>query len=333
MTDHVRQPLRIVYMGTPEFAVPALNVLAGGPDEVVGVVTPPDRPAGRGREPSPPAVKVAAREAALPVYQPDDINAEPALERLEQWDPDVIVVAAFGQILGSEVLELPEHGCLNIHASLLPKYRGAAPINWAIIRGEDETGVTIMQMDEGLDTGPMLLKKKTLIDPLETAGDLHDRLASIGADLIEDVMRLIHLDSVEPIEQNDDEATYAPTLSKEDGLIDWSDSAAAVGRHIRGLNPWPGAYSFYDCEDETNERIKFHLAAPLDDAEHDISDNVPAGTVVRANRRDGDLWIATGDGVLDCLELQAPGSRAMEAGDFLNGHSVTEGDTFVDSQS
>lgn len=332
MTESNRQPLRIAYMGTPEFAVPALNALATSADDVVGVVTPPDRPAGRGKKPSPPDVKVAAEEAGLPVFQPDDINSSVALDKLEQWDPDVIVVAAFGQILKSEVLELAEHGCLNIHASLLPRLRGAAPINWAIVRGEKETGVTIMQMDEGLDTGPMLLKKKTLIGELETAGQLHDRLAKMGAELIVDVMRLIHLDSLNPVDQNDEDATWAPMLSKEDGLLDWSDSAVAIARRIRGFNPWPGTYSFYERDDEGNERIKFHLAKPVDPADHDVSEKVPGGTVVRADRNSGELWIATEDGVLDCLELQAPGRKAMDAGDFLNGHSMIEGDRFVETR-
>jgi len=332
MTDGPqRTPLRIVYMGTPEFSVPALNALVAGPDDVVGVVTPPDRPSGRGKKTTPPDVKVAAEEAVLPVFQPDDINSGIAIDKLEEWAPDVIVVAAYGQILKSDVLELPDYGCLNIHASLLPRYRGAAPINWAIVRGEDETGITIMQMDEGLDTGPMLLKKKTPIGTLETAGELHDRLATMGAELIVDVMRLIRLDSLNPVEQDDEQSSYAPMLSRDDGRIDWTESAGDIARKIRGFNPWPGTFSFYERDDD-NERIKFHLARRLPDDDHDVSDHMPAGTVVRANRSDGELWIATGDGVVDCLKLQASGKRAMETGDFLNGHNVIEGDRFVAEQ-
>ena len=328
--DSSRTPLRIVYMGTPEFAVPPLNALADGPEKVVGVITPPDRRRGRGKKSHPPAVKVAAEEAVLPVFQTDDVNEDRALEQLEEWNPDVIVVCAFGQILSPDLLEFPEQGCLNIHASLLPRYRGAAPINWAIVRGEEETGVTIMEMDEGLDTGPMLLKKKTLIGPLETAGELHDRLAKMGAELIVDVMRLIHLDSLNPVAQDDEKSSYAPMLSKEDGNIAWDQTADEVAQQIRGLNPWPGAYSYYRTDDGDDERVKFHLARTVDAAEHDVADNIPGGTVVRANRRDGQLWIAAGEGVVDCLELQAPGRRAMETGDFLNGHDVIEGDRFVD---
>lgn len=322
-----RQPLRIVYMGTPEFAVPALKALVDGPDPVVGVVTQPDRPGGRGKKPRPPAVKVAADKVDVDVFQPENVNSPEAIERLDDWAPDVVVVAAYGQILKPDVLDLPPHGCINIHASLLPRFRGAAPINWAIAEGEQETGVTIMEMDEGLDTGPMLLKKKTLIGPLETAGELHDRLATMGAELIVDVMRLIHLDSLNPVPQNDDEASYAPMLSKEDGRIDWSDSATDIARRIRGFNPWPGTHSFY-VDDGDKQRIKFHLARSVDSADHDVSEKIPAGTVVRASRSDGQLWIACGDGVLDCLQLQAPGKKAMDARDFLNGHSMSEGDEF-----
>ncbi len=331
MSESTRQPLRIVYMGTPEFSVPALNALASSADDVVGVVTPPDRPAGRGKKPHPPAVKSAALDADLPLFQTDDVNQSEALDQLEAWDPDVIVVAAFGQILSSEVLGLPRHGCINIHASLLPQLRGAAPINWAIVNGRQETGVTIMEMDEGLDTGPMLLKKKTLIGPLETAGELHDRLSMMGAELIVDTMRLIHLDSLNPVEQDDEDATYAPMLSRSDGQLRWDDSADALARRIRGFHPWPGTYSFYQADEDNTERIKFHLARVLEDQDAEISQHLPPGTVVRANRSSGELWVATGDGVLDCLRLQAPGRRAMDAGDFLNGHAMTEGDRFVDT--
>lgn len=328
-------PLRIVYMGTPEFAVPALNALATSRDKVVGVFTNPDRESGRGKKVTPPAVKVAAQAAKIPVFQPKKARGPEVVEKLNEWNPDVIVVAAYGQILKPDVLELPRYGCLNIHASLLPKYRGAAPINWAIVRGEEETGVTIMQMDEGLDTGPMLLKKKTLIGPLETAQELHDRLSLMGAELIVDVMRLIHLESLNPVEQNNDRSSYAPMLSKKDGLIDWTKSAEEVANHILGFNPWPGAYAFLTTqsagEDQEPERIKFHLARPLSEPPETFMPRGAValpGSVLRADRSEKELWIATGDGILRCLELQAAGKRAMEVGDFLNGHDITEGDRF-----
>ncbi len=320
--------LRIVYMGTPDFSVAALQALATSRDDVVGVVTPPDRRRGRGRKLKPTAVKACAVELGIPVFQPENVNDQQSLDHIAAWEPDVIVVAAYGQILRAPILDLPPHGCINIHASLLPKYRGAAPINWAIVRGEEETGITIMEMDEGLDTGPMLLKKKTLIGPLETAGELHDRLAEMGAELIVDVMRLIHLDSLNPVPQDDDASSYAPMLSREHGAIDWTLSATDIANRIRGFNPWPGTYSHLVVDDDGTERIKFHLAKPVDESAHDVPERMPPGTVVRASSRRGQLWIATGEGVLDCLEIQAPGSRAMEARDFLNGQQISEGDRF-----
>lgn len=319
--------LRIVYMGTPDFAVDALRKLAGSGDQVVGVVTQPDRRRGRGKRQEPTAVKAAASKLGLPVFQPENVNTTEALDEIRQWAPDVIVVAAYGQILKPDLLELPPLGCINIHASLLPKYRGAAPINWVIANGDEETGVTIMQMDPGLDTGPMLLKKKTLIGPLETAGELHDRLAEMGAELVVDVMRLIHLESLQAIDQDDSKATYARMLSKSDGAIDWEQPATTIADKIRGFNPWPGTYSFADV-DGTRERIKFHLARALPAMQADPFQGEPAGLVIRADAAEGVLWIATGEGVLECLELQAPGRKALEVLDFLNGHLLSKGDRF-----
>ena len=327
MAESTRHKLRTVYMGTPDFAVPALNALASSRDEVVGVITRPDRRRGRGKKMKPTAVKKAAQEAQIPVYQPENVNDAEVLEQLNRWDPEVIVVAAYGQILRAPILNLPRHGCINIHASLLPRYRGAAPINWAIARGEEHSGVTIMEMDEGLDTGAMLLKKKTLIGPLETAGELHDRLALMGAELIVDVLRLIHLDSLNPIDQDDDSATYAPMLSKADGRIDWRKPAEEIANRIRGFNPWPGTYSQLVGDDGEGERVKFHLARPQNEVPTE-GKSVAPGTVVRADRSNGQLLIASGDGLLDCVELQAPGRKAMGAADFLNGHSIDEGDRF-----
>ncbi len=326
--DKNPRPLRIVYMGTPDFAVPALKALINSRDLVVAVVTPPDRPRGRGRKLKPTAVKAAATKAGLPVYQPENVNAPESLEKIASWEPDVIVVAAYGQILRLNLLDLPPYGCINIHASLLPRYRGAAPINWAIANGEEETGVTIMQMDEGLDTGDMLLKKKTLIGPLETAGELHDRLAEMGAELIVDVMRLIHLDSLNPVAQDDEKSSYAPMLSRKDGAIDWNRSATEIANRIRGFNPWPGTFSLLRREDGEEQRFKFHLARPVAADELDVGEEMAPGTVLRASTTSGQLWIATGDGILDCLEIQAPGSRAMDARDFLNGQDISEGDRF-----
>ena len=323
-------PLRIVYMGTPDFAVPALEALIKSRDQVVGVFTNPDRPSGRGKVLTPPPVKVAAQQAKIPVFQPPRARGPEVIEKLKEWAPDVIVVAAYGQILKSDVLDFPRHGCLNIHASLLPKYRGAAPINWSIVRGEQETGVTIMKMDVGLDTGPMLLKKKTLIGPLDTAQDLHDRLAEIGAELIVDVMRLIHLESLTPIPQNDSLATWAPMLKKEDGLIDWDRTPRQVSDHIRGFNPWPGAFSFlYRPDFPSPSRIKFHLARPLTSEESTALPSATPGTILRADPSSGELFIACHNGAIRCLQLQAPGRRAVDSTDFLNGFDLQTGHYFA----
>lgn len=325
-------PLRIVYMGTPDFAVPALEALASSRDFVVGVFTNPDRPSGRGKKLTPPPVKVAAQKLGIPVFQPAKCRGPEVVATLKELTPDVIVVAAYGQILKTDVLDLPPHGCLNIHASLLPKYRGAAPINWAIVRGEEESGVTIMRMDVGLDTGPMILKKKVLIGPLDTAQDLHDTLADVGAELIVDVMRLIHLESLTLIQQNDELATWAPMLSKQEGLIDWTQSARQVADHIRGFNPWPGAYTFLYRDHESGpERIKFHLARPLAPDQLNGLTNHPPGTVVQADATTGSLVIRCGEGFLKALNLQAPGRRAVDTPDFLNGYNIREGHHFAAS--
>lgn len=329
-------PLRIVYMGTPDFAVPALQALATSRDQVVGVFTNPDRPSGRGKKLTPPPVKVAAELLQIPVFQPPKCRGPEVVAILEDLAPDVIVVAAYGQILKEDVLTLPRYGCLNIHASLLPRYRGAAPINWAIVRGEEESGVTIMKMDVGLDTGPMILKKKTLIGPLDTAQVLHDSLATIGAELIVDVMRLIHLDSLTLIEQDDQSATWAPMLKKAEGQIDWSFSAREVANHIRGFNPWPGAYSFHipstsqSAEEKAEPvRIKFHLARPARPEELAELPLRSPGEVLHIDKAEGTLLIACGEGAIQALTLQAPGRRAVDTPDFLNGYPIEEGHLFA----
>ncbi|TXD32596.1 methionyl-tRNA formyltransferase [Lujinxingia vulgaris] len=314
-----RTPLRIVYMGTPDFAVPALNKLIESSDEVVGVVTNPDRPSGRGKKLTPPPVKVAAEAAGIEVYQPEKLRGPEVLEHLRAWNPDVIVVAAYGQILRNDVLLLPRYGCINIHASLLPAYRGAAPINWAIVRGEAESGVTIMQMERGLDTGPMLLKRKTPIEELDTAQDLHDRLAEMGAELIVDVMRLIHLDSLNPIVQDDAQSSYAPMLKKSDGEIDFRKSAREVADLIRGMNPWPGAFAFLHTPDGP-QRVKLHLARAHSAATNGADTGAAPGEVIRADEQG--LHIACGQGYIECLTLQAPGKRALPVSDFLNGFDL-----------
>lgn len=311
--------MRVVFMGTPDFAVPTLQQLIASEHDVVGVITQPDRPSGRGKKVRTSPVKKASVEAGIEVYQPESATHEEFVERLRAWEPDVGVVAAYGQILPERVLDVPEHGCVNVHASLLPRHRGASPINKAIIEGDEETGVTIMQMDAGMDTGPILRQTRTSIGERQTAEELHDELARMGAELLVETLDSLDAGDIEATPQDDDSATYAPLMSKEDGEVDWSASARRVADLIRGVNPWPGAYSYLE---KSNDRIKFHLATPVDASE--VGESEP-GEVVRA---DDELWIACGEGAVSILEIQAPGKRAMSAGDFLNGYDLQTGDVF-----
>jgi len=306
--------MRVLFMGTPDFAVPALRAIAAGPDEVVGVVTQPDRPSGRKRRLTPPAVKVAALELGLPVLQPDKLTSDEAFEALVALEPDICVVAAYGKILRQRVLDIPRHGCINIHASLLPRWRGAAPINWAISAGDRETGICIMQMERGLDTGPVLARWDTPIEPLETAGELFERLASAGARLLVEVLTAFREGAAPvPTAQDDELATYARMLTKADARIDFTWPARQLAAHIRGMTPWPGA----SC-DTPDGVLKLCRARAIDGA----SGGAEPGTVLTANRADG-LRVAAGDGVVEVLELQRPGKRVLTAAEFLAGARET----------
>jgi methionyl-tRNA formyltransferase len=315
--------LRVVYMGTPDFAVPALEALIDSHHEVVGVFTQPDRESGRGKKVRRPPIKVVAEEAGVPVYQPKRVKKnDEAFETLAGWAPDVVVVAAYGQILPERILEVPRLGCVNIHASLLPKYRGAAPINWAIVHGEETSGVTLMQMDVGLDTGPMLETHEVAVPADMTAQELHDRLAELGGEVIVDALDKLAAGELEPTPQDDEKSSYASMLSKEHGHIDWTRSGVDVANHIRGFNPWPGAYAFHVNEDGEKKRIKFHRAKP-------VREQGGPGEVLEADASDARLVIACGDGAIECVKVQAPGRKAMNARDFLNGYEINEGDTFA----
>ena len=237
---------RILFMGTPAFAVPALEGLVKSGYPVIGVVTQPDRPQGRGRTPAPPPVKLAAEGLGLTVLQPEKVRTPEFLETFRRLAPDLVVVAAFGQILPEEIIRGQRRGCINIHPSLLPKYRGAAPINWALIRGEEKTGVTIMQMDEGVDSGDILLQEETPIGAEETFGELHDRLAKMGAELLLIALAMIETGTLLPRRQDHLLATFAPRLGREDGLIRWQNDARSIVSLIRGLSPFPGAYTFLE---------------------------------------------------------------------------------------
>ena len=310
--------LRIVFMGTPQFAVPILEALIKSGEEILAVVTQPDKPAGRGKKLTPPPVKVLAEKHGLPVLQPSKIKDAAFLASLRELSPDVIVVAAYGKILPKEVLEIPKFGCINVHASLLPKFRGAAPINWAIIAGEKETGVTIMQMDEGMDTGDILLMEKIPIEEGETAGSLHDKLSSLGARLIVKALNLLKEGRLTPRKQPEEGVSYAPMLKKEDGLLEFSRPAAELANLIRGLDPWPTAYAYF-----RGKLIKFFRPR----VEKGPSQGEP-GEILGLDE-EGYLRIGTGEGVLKVKEVQLEGKKRISAEEFMRGYRPKAGEKFT----
>jgi methionyl-tRNA formyltransferase len=309
---------RIVFMGTPDFAVPALRALINGPDQVVAVVTQPDRPRGRGKKLTAPPVKLVAQEAQIPVLQPDKIRTPEFLATLKELNPDLIVVTAYGRILPASILELPPLGCINIHGSLLPRHRGAAPIQWAVIEGDEEAGVTIMQMDEGMDTGDMLLPAAIKVDPDETAGTLFEKLSLLGGEALLEALARFKKGELPPIRQDHSLATEAPPLKKEDGLIDWSRPAARLHCLVRGLDPWPTAYSFLD-----GRRFRFFSPELVY-----RKSELPPGTLLRADSEG--LLIATGDNSLLIHEIQPEGKKRMAVEAFLCGQKLEPGACFGD---
>ena len=297
---------KIVFMGTPAFAVPALRALIET-QTVVGVVTQPDRPAGRGRELRPSPVKEVALAARIPLYQPASLRHEEDALPLREWAPEAIVVAAYGQILRPHVLDLPPLGCLNVHASLLPRWRGASPIQHAILAGDEESGISLMQMDPGLDTGPVYVQEAVPLRPDETAATLHDRLAQLGAALLRRHLDAIFAGEIAPTPQNDEKATYAPLISKEDGRIDWEQSGDHLDRHVRAMTPWPSAFTTWD-----GKRLKILEARPVPAS---ILPDMEPGCIIE---QQGAVAVA-GDGGLRLLEVQPAGRPAMAIGDFLRG--------------
>ena len=297
---------RVVFMGTPDFAVPALEAV-GKRWEVTLVVTQPDRPSGRRRMPAEPAVKVAARELGLPLYQPETLRSEEALAMLQQARPAVIVVAAFGQILPKSVLDLPPHGCLNIHASLLPKYRGAGPVAAAILAGDEVTGVSIMLMDPGLDTGPVLTQVPEPIRPDDTTGTLTARLARLGADLLVDTLPRWLRGEVTPQPQDEAHVTYAPRIAKEDGLIDWTRPSEEIARAVRAFDPWPGAYTYWN-----GQRLRIVRAEAL--PQYHVQ--AEPGTVIETPRG---VAVVSGKGALLLHELQLAGKCCLDCTSFVRG--------------
>ena len=310
--------LRIVFAGTPEFSVPALDALHAAGHAIVAVYTQPDRPAGRGRAVASSAVKQRAITLGLPVEQPASLRTETARAQIEALAPDLMVVVAYGLILPQAVLDVPRLGCLNIHASLLPRWRGAAPIQRAVLAGDARTGVTIMQMDAGLDTGPELLRREVAIRPHETAGELHDRLAPLGAQAIVEAVALWAGGQLRPQPQPAEGATYAARISKEEARIDWSQPAAAIERQVLAFNPWPVAETTLD-----GERIRIWKGnrghSPVSETGNRRMSPVSPGTVLDVPGR---IVVATGEGVLELLQLQWPGRRPLPARDVLNSRSL-----------
>ena len=305
--------MRIVFMGTPEFAVPSLNALLETGHQVCGVFCQPDKPVGRHQNKlQPPPVKVVAQEHDIPVFQPTKLRDGTALTQLQEWNPELIVVAAYGRILPDEILHLPPKGCINVHSSLLPRYRGAAPIHWAIVNGDEETGVTIMDMATELDAGDIISQVKTPIDSEETVEMLHDRLAQLGGALLVQTVADIAAGTAVRTKQEANEVTYAPMLSRALCPIDWNRSAKEIHNQVRGLVPWPAT----STDIFGGETVKvFSVCEP------DLTTQKEAGTILAANQQGID--VACGDGkVIRILELQAPGSRRMAAADYLRGHPI-----------
>lgn len=306
--------MRIVFMGTPDFSVPTLEALVASEHEVVGVVTQPDKPKGRGKEIHMSPVKECALQHNIPVYQPVRARDEAFVDEMRALNPDVMVVIAFGQILPKSLLELPKYGCVNIHASLLPKYRGAAPIQWAVINGDEKTGITTMMMDVEMDTGDMLEKTVVKLDPEETGGSLFDRLSLLGGDLILSTLSKLEKGEITPVPQDHEKATYVKKISKSMGDIDWTMDAVSIERLVRGLNPWPSAFTRWN-----GKMLKIWEAKVLPDPDVKL----PCGSVISAS--DEGLKIQTGAGVLCVTSLQLEGKKRMDTAAFLRGYQVAAG--------
>lgn len=310
----VDHPLKIMFFGSPQFALPALKALIEGEDKIVGVVTQSDRPKGRGRVISATRVKTFALENGLKVFQPLTAREESFIKKIAEIDPDLLVVVAYGQILPQSLLDIPRFGAINVHASLLPKYRGAAPIQWAIICGERQTGITTIKMEAGLDTGDILVQSKVAIKEDDTAKSLHDRLAEEGSRVLMETISRLKEGSLKPIPQDHSQATYAPVLKREHGVIDWSNEAKIICNWIRGLDPWPGCFATWE-----GKTIKVFGCTPI---EHDAPES--PGEIVEIAPHG--LKVTTGKGYVLLKELQLEGSRRMRISEFILGHDITVGE-------
>jgi len=302
---------RVIFMGTPEFACPTLQKLIERGDNVVAVVTQPDRPKGRGQKLMSPPVKDLAQKYGIPVFQPPKVRDPEFIELLRGLRPDVMVVVAFGQILPKALLEVPSHGCINVHASLLPKYRGAAPLNWCLVNGEAETGVTTMLMDVGLDTGPMLLKRSTPIHENEDIVSLHDRMSVMGAELLSETLDRLAAADIEPQNQDGGQSSYAPMLKKEDGQVNWARDARSIHNQVRGLVVWPGAYTFLD-----GQVLKIYRSCI------GTGSGMP-GQVLRADKKGLEVACLTGSLIIE--EVQLAGKKRLDVASFLSGYAVAVG--------
>lgn len=304
--------MRIVFMGTPDFAVPSLKRLLDDGHTIAGVFTQPDKPKGRGYKLTPPPVKELALQYQLPVFQPEKMKDGKALAILKELAPELIVVVAYGRLLPKDILELPKYGCVNVHGSLLPKYRGAAPIQWSVLNGDEVSGVTTMYMAEGMDTGDIILSRSTPIGCDETSGELFDRLAILGAQALSTTVEQIAKGEAPRTPQDDAQSCHAPMLSKDLAKIDFTKSAKEVHNLVRGMNPWPTAHTSMD-----GKRLKVYRSRPVDNR------SGAPGTVLDPQR----LVVACGSGAIELLEIQAEGSRKMPAADYLRGHPITAGVT------
>mgnify|MGYP002552900573 FL=1 len=309
--------MKIIYMGTPDFAVAPLEAILKAGHEVTAVVTQPDRQKGRGREVQYSPVKECALSHGIPVLQPLKIKEKDAVEELRKYPADIFVVAAFGQLLSEEILNMPRLGCINIHASLLPAYRGAAPIQWCVINGEEKTGVTIMQMAKGMDTGDILLQKEVVLDEKETGGSLFDRLMETGAELIVEVLPKIVAGELTPVVQKEELATYAGKITKDMGNIDFAKSAVTIERLIRGLNPWPSAFTHYK-----GKILKIWEADVVSECAN--AENPVPGTVIAMDKES--FTLATGEGALRIRSLQPEGKKRMSCAEFMRGYEVKVGE-------
>lgn len=302
-------------MGTPEFAVPSIKMLVENNYNVVAAVTQPDKPKGRGNKMTPPPVKVYAQENDIVVLQPEKIRTGEFYKQLEALKPDLFVTVAYGRILPQDILELPPMGCINVHGSLLPKYRGAAPIQWAVINGEKKTGITTMYTDVGMDTGDMLIKREMEIPVDMTAGELHDCLSIVGAEVLKETLEVLKKGDLKREKQPEGEATYAPMMKKETGAIDWTKSAWEIHNLVRGTNPWPGAYAQY-C----GAKLKVWKTMFLDGK----NEGYKPGTIIRSSK--SGLVVACGEGIINILEIQLESARRMTIEEYLCGHKINEGE-------